>query len=67
MWISKNNIKNRQKSLKDRWHEVYDIFIGLTKFAWNGSTGHFKAQDKVWDDLMKVMYTPLLNTSIIRN
>ena len=31
--IKKNNVKNCQKSLKDRWREVHDMFGGLSGFA----------------------------------
>jgi len=45
--ITKNNVRNRQKSLKDRWHEVQDLFSGLSGFAWNESTKHFEVEAKV--------------------
>ncbi|KAL2322488.1 hypothetical protein Fmac_026867 [Flemingia macrophylla] len=39
--ITKNNVKNRQKSLKDRWREVHDLFNGLSGFALDESTRRF--------------------------
>jgi len=39
--IKKNHVKNRQKSLKDRWREVHDLFGGLSGFAWNQTTKLF--------------------------
>nr|KYP62003.1 hypothetical protein KK1_016518 [Cajanus cajan] len=51
--ITKNNVKNRQKSLKDRWQEVHDLFSGLSGFAWDESTKQFTAEPEVWDDLLQ--------------
>ncbi|KAL2325002.1 hypothetical protein Fmac_024060 [Flemingia macrophylla] len=42
--ITKNNVKNRQKSLKDRWREVHDLFNGLSGFAWDESTRRFSRE-----------------------
>ncbi|KAL2333233.1 hypothetical protein Fmac_014446 [Flemingia macrophylla] len=50
--ITKNNVKNRQKSLKDRWREVHDLFNGLSGFAWDESTRRFSAEPEVWDELL---------------
>ncbi|KAK8472235.1 hypothetical protein PHAVU_002G149100 [Phaseolus vulgaris] len=44
--ITKNNVKNRQKSLKDKWREIHDLFSGLSGFAWNPSTKIFEAEDE---------------------
>jgi len=57
--LTKNNVKNRQKSLKDTSCEVHDLFSGLTGFAWNQSTKIFEAEHEVWDDLIKVYNSPL--------
>ncbi|KOM37752.1 hypothetical protein LR48_Vigan03g113400 [Vigna angularis] len=35
--VTKNNVKNRQKVLKDKWREIHDLFSGLSGFAWNPS------------------------------
>ncbi|KOM50340.1 hypothetical protein LR48_Vigan08g116700 [Vigna angularis] len=51
--VSKNNVKNRQKVLKDRWCEVHDIFGGLSGFGWNAVTMRFEAEDEVWADLIQ--------------
>ncbi|XP_068504275.1 uncharacterized protein [Phaseolus vulgaris] len=51
--ITKNNVKNRQKSLKDRWREIHDLFSGLSGFAWNPTSKNFEAEDEVWDMLIK--------------
>ncbi|KAL2337662.1 hypothetical protein Fmac_012108 [Flemingia macrophylla] len=53
--ITKNNVKNRQKSLKDRWHEVHDLFNGLSGFAWDESIRRFSAEPEVWDELLTVI------------
>jgi len=45
------------KSLKDRWHEIHDLFSGLSDFTWNPSTKIFEAEDEVWDMLIKVTYS----------
>ncbi|KAL2330278.1 hypothetical protein Fmac_017859 [Flemingia macrophylla] len=42
----------RQKSLKDRWREVHNLFSGLNGFAWDESTKRFSAEPEVWDDLL---------------
>ncbi|KAL2323197.1 hypothetical protein Fmac_027576 [Flemingia macrophylla] len=42
--ITKNNVKNRQKILKDKWCEVHDLFSGLSGFAWDESTKRFMAE-----------------------
>ncbi|OIV97095.1 hypothetical protein TanjilG_15796 [Lupinus angustifolius] len=36
--ITKNNIKNRMKTLKGHFAEVYDLFHSLSGFAWNPMT-----------------------------
>nr|KYP70601.1 hypothetical protein KK1_009821 [Cajanus cajan] len=51
--ITKNNVKNRQKSLKDRWWEVHELSSGLSGFAWDESTKRFTAEPEVWDDLLQ--------------
>jgi len=52
--IKQNHVKNCQKSLKDRWREVHDLFGGLSGFAWNQTTKHFEVEDEVWSELIKV-------------
>ena len=52
--LKKSHVNNRQKSLKDRWREVNDLFGGLSGFAWNQTTKRFEAEDEVWNDLIKV-------------
>ncbi|KAL2327701.1 hypothetical protein Fmac_021128 [Flemingia macrophylla] len=50
--ITKNNVKNRLKSLKDIWREVHDLFSGLSGFALDESTKRFSAEPEVWDELL---------------
>ncbi|KAL6529689.1 hypothetical protein OROGR_015312 [Orobanche gracilis] len=50
--IMKNHIKNRMKTLKCHFAEVYDLFHSLSGFAWNPITRKFEA-DGVWDDLIR--------------
>ncbi|KOM34714.1 hypothetical protein LR48_Vigan02g086400 [Vigna angularis] len=52
--VSKSNVKNRQKVLKDRWREVHGLFGGLSIFGWNAVTMRFEAEDEVWADLIQV-------------
>ncbi|KAL2320394.1 hypothetical protein Fmac_029363 [Flemingia macrophylla] len=42
----------RQKSLKNRWREVHDLFSGLSGFAWDESTKRFSVEPEVWDELL---------------
>ncbi|XP_047182943.1 uncharacterized protein LOC124849115, partial [Vigna umbellata] len=51
--ITKNNVKNRQKVLKDKWREVHDLFSGLSGFTWNPDSMTFHAEDEVWMDLIQ--------------
>jgi len=57
--ITKNNVNNRQKTLKDIWRNIHDLFSGLSGFAWNESTKVFDVEDEVWVDLIKVNMTTL--------
>lgn len=59
--ITKNHIKNRMKTLKTHFTEVYDLFHSLSGFAWNPITGKFEAEDEVWDDLIRVINIFLLS------
>uniref|UniRef100_A0A0R0KDU7 Myb/SANT-like domain-containing protein n=1 Tax=Glycine max TaxID=3847 RepID=A0A0R0KDU7_SOYBN len=53
--ITKSRVKNRLKTLKDRWREVHDLFNGLTGFAWNPVTNKFEAEEEVWAELIKIL------------
>jgi len=53
--VTKNNVKNRQKVLKERWRDVHDLFSSLSGFAWNPISNRFEAEEEVWFDLIKVM------------
>ncbi|KAG2400089.1 uncharacterized protein HKW66_Vig0100570 [Vigna angularis] len=54
VYVTKANVKNRQKVLKDRWREAHDLFSGLSGFAWNSVSMRFEAEDEVWADLIQV-------------
>ncbi|XLT08153.1 hypothetical protein HN51_053946 [Arachis hypogaea] len=51
--ITKNNIKNRMKTLKDNFVEAYELFHHLSGFAWNPVTRKFEAEEEVWQDFIK--------------
>ncbi|XP_014511801.1 uncharacterized protein At2g29880-like [Vigna radiata var. radiata] len=51
--VTKTNVKNRQKVLKDQWREVHDLFGSLSGFAWNSITMRFEAEEEVWADLIQ--------------
>ncbi|XP_028785416.1 uncharacterized protein At2g29880-like [Neltuma alba] len=52
--MDKEKIKNRWKTLKKNFSEIYDIFKnGLSGFAWNPSTQLWEAEDEVWDQLIE--------------
>ncbi|KOM47368.1 hypothetical protein LR48_Vigan07g107200 [Vigna angularis] len=55
--ITKNNVKNSQKVLKDKWREVHDLFSGLSGFALNPVSMKFHAEDEVWMDLIQPDWT----------
>ncbi|XP_057440313.1 uncharacterized protein At2g29880-like [Lotus japonicus] len=51
--MTKQNIKNRMKTMKDNFTEAYDLFKGLSGFAWSPMTKRFEAEDHVWEELIK--------------
>ena len=53
--VTKNNVKNRQKVLKERWCNAHDLFSSLNGFAWNSISKRFEAEEEVWFDLIKVI------------
>jgi len=53
--LNKNNVKNRQKVLKEKWSEVHDLFCSLSGFAWNNISKVFEAENEVWDELLQVI------------
>ncbi|XP_027915969.1 uncharacterized protein LOC114175400 [Vigna unguiculata] len=55
--VTKNNVKNRQKVLKERWRDVHHLFSSLSGFAWNSLSMRFEAEDEVWSDLIKAKPT----------
>lgn len=62
--LQKNHVKNRQKTMKDRWCEVHDLFNGLSGFAWSSMTKRFGAEGDGlgWTNKGKCCYTlPLIH------
>ncbi|XP_027915989.1 uncharacterized protein At2g29880-like [Vigna unguiculata] len=51
--LNKNNVKNRQKVLKEKSREVHDLFCSLSGFAWNNISKVFEAEDEVWAELLQ--------------
>lgn len=52
--MTKQHIKNRMKTMKENFVEAYDLFRGLSGFAWSPATRRFEAEDHVWEELIKV-------------
>ncbi|KAI9087842.1 hypothetical protein K1719_030172 [Acacia pycnantha] len=53
--VDKEKVKNRWKTLKKKYSEVYDIFKGgMSGFSWNPSTHTWEAEDQVWEQLIEV-------------
>ncbi|KAI9087089.1 hypothetical protein K1719_030924 [Acacia pycnantha] len=52
--VDKEKVKNRWKTLKKKYFEVYDIFKGgMSGFSWNPSTHTWEAEDQVWEQLIE--------------
>ena len=57
MEINKDKVKNRQKTLKENFHECYDIFKdGLSGFGWNDFLNIWTAELEVWEPFTTVIY-----------
>ena len=55
--INKDKVKNRQKTLKNNFHECYDIFKdGLSCFGWNDFLNMWIAEPEVCEPLIVVNY-----------
>ncbi|KAI9126820.1 hypothetical protein K1719_002416 [Acacia pycnantha] len=53
--VDKEKVKNRWKTLKKKFSEMYDIFeSGTSGFSWNSSTCKWEAEDQVWNQLIEV-------------
>lgn len=55
MNLTKDNLKNRLKTLKAYFSQLHDMFKGtsLSGFAWNSNTQLIEAEDDVWENLIK--------------
>ncbi|XP_023768934.1 uncharacterized protein LOC111917484 [Lactuca sativa] len=53
--ITKDQLKNRMKTLKGNFSKWYDMYRGtsLSGFSWNSQTKHIEAEDEVWEQLIK--------------
>ncbi|XP_028757248.1 uncharacterized protein LOC114716406 [Neltuma alba] len=51
--ITKQHLKNRKKTLSQRFAELYDLFHGLSGFSWSPITKLFEADNQVWHDLIE--------------
>ncbi|KAI9119128.1 hypothetical protein K1719_009803 [Acacia pycnantha] len=53
--VDKEEVKNRWKTLKWNYSEIYDIFKGgMSVFLLNSSTHTWEAEDQVWDQLIEI-------------
>ncbi|XP_076893125.1 uncharacterized protein LOC143545061 [Bidens hawaiensis] len=54
MVITKNHLKHRLKTLKERFSQWYNMFQGtsLSGFSWNYETQLIEAEDEVWDKVI---------------
>ncbi|KAL0367743.1 UNVERIFIED_CONTAM: hypothetical protein Sradi_3664400 [Sesamum radiatum] len=51
--IEKENVKNRQKTLKTNFAACYDAFRGHRGFAWNPKSQLFEAELEVWKEMLE--------------
>ncbi|KAJ1388592.1 Myb/SANT-like domain [Sesbania bispinosa] len=54
--VMKHHVKNRMKTTKGKFAEVYDLFNSLSCFAWNHMTKKFEEEDEVWEEFIRVSY-----------
>ncbi|XP_052622502.1 uncharacterized protein LOC128127837 [Lactuca sativa] len=53
--ITKDQLKNRMKTLKGNFSKWYDMYRDtlLSGFSWNSQTKHIEAEEEVWEKLIK--------------
>ncbi|KAK9740429.1 hypothetical protein RND81_03G034500 [Saponaria officinalis] len=51
--FTKDNLKNRLKTIKSNFNEVFDLF-GASGWGWNEETEMFENEDEVWESLLEV-------------
>ena len=56
MEINKENVKNRQKTLKNNFHECGIFKDGFSGFGWNDSLNIWTVEPEVWEPLIAVNY-----------
>ncbi|KAK9288926.1 hypothetical protein L1049_017397 [Liquidambar formosana] len=49
----KDHVKNRMKTLKKNFNTCYELFKGMSGFAWNPETQLFEAENEVWKELIQ--------------
>ncbi|XVF68006.1 hypothetical protein PTKIN_Ptkin10aG0168000 [Pterospermum kingtungense] len=66
--FDKDHLKNHMKTLKNNFNSCYDLFRGMSGFAWNPETKLFDAEPETWRELIqakpvakKWMTTPIQN------
>ncbi|KDP36781.1 hypothetical protein JCGZ_08072 [Jatropha curcas] len=53
MPFQKDHLKNRLKSLKNNFKECFDLFNGVSGFAWSPETKMFSAKPEAWKAFVK--------------
>ncbi|KAJ1417741.1 Myb/SANT-like domain [Sesbania bispinosa] len=51
--VTKQHVKNKMKTTKEKFAEAFDLFNSLSGFAWNPTTRRFEAEDEVWEDFIR--------------
>ncbi|KAL5540939.1 hypothetical protein UlMin_044915 [Ulmus minor] len=51
--FEKDHLKNRLKTLKSNFNACYDIFKGLSGFAWSPVTKMFEVEPEIWNALIE--------------
>ena len=56
MNLVRDNFKNKLKTWKQAYRMMKDL-INMSSFTWNEATQCVDADDVVWEELLKVMYS----------
>ncbi|KAL5539290.1 hypothetical protein UlMin_044020 [Ulmus minor] len=59
--FEKDHLKNRLKTLKSNFNACYDIFKGLSGFAWSPITKMFEAEPEIWNALIEASGTQFVD------
>ena len=54
--LNKDHLKNRMKTIKQKFAKWHDMFHGttLSGFSWNSQTKYIEAEEEVWAQLISV-------------